>query len=107
MSDKDKPVNPFGRGERTIIRPNPGGKLPPAPTSQPPPGEGACSTPGLFAITRTLSRRASATIILFSRSTGLELRLRPGQPSSRGMDLDTRARPRAATHVAARAAVAR
>jgi type VI secretion system protein ImpK len=39
MNDRDKPVNPFGRGERTIIRPNPGGKLPPAPTPQPPTGE--------------------------------------------------------------------
>jgi type VI secretion system protein ImpK len=39
MSDRDKPVNPFGRGERTIIRPNPGGKLPPAPPPQPPAGE--------------------------------------------------------------------
>lgn len=39
MSDKDKPVNPFGRGERTIIRPNPGGRLPqgPAPSPYPPP----------------------------------------------------------------------
>jgi type VI secretion system protein ImpK len=37
MSDKDKPVNPFGRGERTIIRPNPGGRLPsgPIPSSNP------------------------------------------------------------------------
>lgn len=35
MNDKDKPVNPFGRGERTIIRPNPGGRLPPSPV---PPG---------------------------------------------------------------------
>ena len=31
MSDKDRPSNPFGRGDRTIIRPNPGGRLPPAP----------------------------------------------------------------------------
>ena len=31
MSDKDKPANPFGRVERTIIRPNPGGRLPQAP----------------------------------------------------------------------------
>lgn len=107
MSDKDKPVNPFGRGERTIIRPNPGGKLPPAPISQPPPGGGARSTPSLFAITRTLSRHAGPTTILFARSTGLELRLRAGQPSSRGMDFDTRARPGAATLDAARAAVAR
>ena len=29
MSDQDRPRNPFGRGERTIIRPNPGGRLPP------------------------------------------------------------------------------
>jgi type VI secretion system protein ImpK len=31
MSDQDRPRNPFGRGERTIIRPNPGGRLPAAP----------------------------------------------------------------------------
>ena len=30
MNDKDKPANPFGRVERTIIRPNPGGRLPQA-----------------------------------------------------------------------------
>ena len=38
MSDKDRPPNPFGRGDRTIIRPNPGGRLPqpPAAPSQPP-----------------------------------------------------------------------
>ncbi|ULK97959.1 type VI secretion system protein TssL, long form [Bradyrhizobium sp. I71] len=45
MSDRDKPVNPFGRGERTIIRPNPGGRLPPAPTAQPPAGEGPAARP--------------------------------------------------------------
>lgn len=37
MTEKDKPVSPFGRGERTIIRPNPGGRLPPF---APPPGPG-------------------------------------------------------------------
>ena len=36
MSDKDRP-NPFGRGERTIIRPNPGGRLPTPPASPAPP----------------------------------------------------------------------
>src|SRR5262245_28462240 len=35
MSDRDKPVNPFGRSERTIIRPNPGGRLPSAPPTLP------------------------------------------------------------------------
>jgi type VI secretion system protein ImpK len=35
MSDRDKPVNPFGRSERTIIRPNPGGRLPQAPAPYP------------------------------------------------------------------------
>jgi len=45
MSDRDKPVNPFGRGERTIIRPNPGGKLPLAPAAQPPAGEGPAARP--------------------------------------------------------------
>jgi type VI secretion system protein ImpK len=31
MSNNNRPANPFGRGDRTIIRPNPGGRLPPAP----------------------------------------------------------------------------
>jgi len=36
MSDQDRPRNPFGRGERTIIRPNPGGRIPPgAPQANP------------------------------------------------------------------------
>ena len=35
MSDKDRPRNPFGRGERTIIRPNPGGRLPATPSGNP------------------------------------------------------------------------
>ena len=42
MSDKEKPVNPFGRGERTIIRPNPGGRLPQTPyppSGEPPPSQ--------------------------------------------------------------------
>src|SRR5262245_15881558 len=30
MSD-NRPANPFGRSDRTIIRPNPGGRLPPPP----------------------------------------------------------------------------
>jgi type VI secretion system protein ImpK len=43
MNDKDKPVNPFGRVERTIIRPNPGGRLPQTPVPQPP----AADVPGM------------------------------------------------------------
>jgi type VI secretion system protein ImpK len=39
MSEKEKPANPFGRVERTIIRPNPGGRLPVAPAALPPSGE--------------------------------------------------------------------
>jgi len=39
MNDKDKPVNPFGRVERTIIRPNPGGRLPQIPDPVPPSAE--------------------------------------------------------------------
>jgi type VI secretion system protein ImpK len=46
MSDRDKPVNPFGRGERTIIRPNPGGKMPQAPSPYSSPGEQQPSVPG-------------------------------------------------------------
>jgi len=45
MSDRDKPLNPFGRGERTIIRPNPGRKLPLSPVPQPPAGEGPAGHP--------------------------------------------------------------
>jgi type VI secretion system protein ImpK len=40
MSDQDRPRNPFGRGERTVVRPNPGGRVPPAappPNPAPPP----------------------------------------------------------------------
>ena len=40
MSDNDGRSNPFGRSDRTIIRPNPGGRLPAAP-SQPVPAPGA------------------------------------------------------------------
>src|SRR5215212_534309 len=39
MNDKDKPVNPFGRVERTIIRPNPGGRFPQIPDPVPPSAE--------------------------------------------------------------------
>lgn len=38
MSNKDNPSNPFGRGDRTIIRPNPGGRLPSSPLPVPPQG---------------------------------------------------------------------
>jgi type VI secretion system protein ImpK len=37
MSDEDRPRNPFGRGDRTIIRPNPGGRLPTPPGANPTP----------------------------------------------------------------------
>jgi type VI secretion system protein ImpK len=36
MTDSDRPPGPFGRGERTIIRPNPGGRRPTPPPSPPP-----------------------------------------------------------------------
>jgi type VI secretion system protein ImpK len=45
MSDKDKPANPFGRGERTIIRPNPGGRLPQGPTPHPAAGQPLPASP--------------------------------------------------------------
>ena len=35
MNEKGRPPNPFGRGERTIIRPNPGGRLPTPPNQAP------------------------------------------------------------------------
>jgi len=40
MSDKSDPPNPFGRGDRTIIRPNPGGRLPSPPLTNQPPSSG-------------------------------------------------------------------
>jgi type VI secretion system protein ImpK len=43
MSDKENPFGAFGRGERTIIRPNPGGRLPQTPVPQPP----AADVPGM------------------------------------------------------------
>jgi len=48
MNDRDKPVNPFGRVERTIIRPNPGGRLPQArdPLPQAPDPLPQASDPG-------------------------------------------------------------
>jgi type VI secretion system protein ImpK len=50
MSDQDRPGNPFGRGERTIIRPNPGGRAPapsprPAPSTPTPTPSAPASTP--------------------------------------------------------------
>ncbi|MBV9561780.1 MAG: type VI secretion system protein TssL, long form [Bradyrhizobium sp.] len=39
MNDRNKPANPFGRVERTVIRPNPGGRLPQAPDPGPPQAE--------------------------------------------------------------------
>jgi type VI secretion system protein ImpK len=45
MSDNDRPRNPFGRGERTIIRPNPGGRLPVAPSAIPAPQAPPSSSP--------------------------------------------------------------
>ena len=32
MSEKERPPGLFGKGERTILRPNPGGRLPSFPT---------------------------------------------------------------------------
>jgi type VI secretion system protein ImpK len=46
MSDRDKPINPFGRSERTIIRPNPGGRLPQAPAPLPTSSDQQPSVPG-------------------------------------------------------------
>ena len=62
MSDPNKPSDPFGRSERTILRPNPGGRRPaqqpaapqaphapgpfqPSPAPPPPPGPGAFQPP--------------------------------------------------------------
>ena len=45
MTDNNRPGNPFGRGDRTIIRPNPGGRLPPPPTPSPVPPPAAAPPP--------------------------------------------------------------
>jgi type VI secretion system protein ImpK len=40
VSDRGRPFDPFGRSDRTIIRPNPGGRIPAAPApAEPPPVE--------------------------------------------------------------------
>jgi type VI secretion system protein ImpK len=49
MSDKDPPSGPFGRGDRTVIRPNPGARRPVAPAtpaSPPAPATPQVSYPG-------------------------------------------------------------
>jgi type VI secretion system protein ImpK len=58
MTDSDRPPGPFGRGERTIIRPNPGGRRPmpplsPPATSTPPPAPGSSSAPEAAAVQPT------------------------------------------------------
>lgn len=45
MTDNVPPRNPFGSGERTIIRPNPGGRRPVTPPGVPPPGMPAAPGP--------------------------------------------------------------
>jgi len=46
MNDSNRPANPFGRIDRTIIRPNPGGRLPQAPdVSAPSAASGAPRAP--------------------------------------------------------------
>ena len=44
MSEKDPPSGPFGRSDRTVIRPNPGARRPVAPAA-PPPAPPAAGTP--------------------------------------------------------------
>jgi type VI secretion system protein ImpK len=46
MSDKDPPSGPFGRGDRTVIRPNPGARRPVAPATPPAPATPQVSYPG-------------------------------------------------------------
>lgn len=45
MSDKDPPSGPFGRGDRTVIRPNPGARRPVAPTAPASPPAPSAATP--------------------------------------------------------------
>lgn len=45
MSDNDRPPGPFGRGERTIIRPNPGGRRPAPGSSAVAPLRGGAPSP--------------------------------------------------------------
>jgi len=74
MSDKDKPANPFGRVERTIMRPNPGGRLPlaPDPIRNPPPGR----VHRLRAPYSPTPPSASSVLGIFPAIAGL-MRLRP------------------------------
>jgi type VI secretion system protein ImpK len=45
MSDKDPPSGPFGRGDRTVIRPNPGARRPVAPAAPASPPAPSAATP--------------------------------------------------------------
>jgi type VI secretion system protein ImpK len=45
MSEKDPPPGPPGRGDRTIIRPNPGARRPAAPAAPPSSGSAQVSYP--------------------------------------------------------------
>jgi type VI secretion system protein ImpK len=45
MSDKDRPSDVWGRGERTIIRPNPGARRPTVPAEPPAPPEPSAAPP--------------------------------------------------------------
>jgi type VI secretion system protein ImpK len=46
MSENDRPPGPSGRGDRTIIRPNPGARRPAAPAAPPSSGPAQVSYPG-------------------------------------------------------------
>src|SRR5882672_4833644 len=45
MSEKDPPSGPFGRGDRTVIRPNPGARRPVAPAAPASPQAPSAATP--------------------------------------------------------------
>jgi type VI secretion system protein ImpK len=49
MNDPKQPFDPFGRGDRTIIRPNPAGRRPAAPASAPPSAPPAAPSPPGYA----------------------------------------------------------
>ena len=107
MSDRDKPVNPFGRGERTIIRPNPGGKLPPAPTSQPPPGEGPAARPGYSPSPYPLPARRRHRHRFLRPAGAPNFASAPAAIPPGRMDIDTRASPGAAAQLPRGPAVSR
>ena len=65
MNDKDNPFGVGGGGERTVIRPNPGNRL---PSGQPPPAPGS---PSLGMLSKTARFVTAESLIVSTQSPRL------------------------------------